>query len=143
MQQHRQAVALRERQLGAVEVLLARHVQAGHPSVQADFTHRHQVRVALGLGQGLVQGQQIRLLGLWGEQRVDAQRISVAMRRGQFPHPLEIGRLHGGPHAQTHPSLARPRAHRRQIGGKFRRVQVAVGVDPNRHIKVKSGGSSS
>ena len=79
-------------------------------------------------------------LGLWGEQRVDAQRISVAMRRGQFPHPLEIGRLHGGPHAQTHPSLACPRAHRRQIGGKFRRVQVAVGVDPNRHIKLKYGG---
>ena len=55
MQQHGQAVALRQRQLGTVKMLLARHVQAGHPSVQADFTHRHQVRVALGLGQGLVQ----------------------------------------------------------------------------------------
>jgi hypothetical protein len=39
--------------------------------------------------------------------------------------------------------LARPRAHCRQIAGKFGRVQVAVGVYPNRHIKLKQRGSSS
>ena len=56
MQQHRQTVALRQRQLGAVEMLLARHVQAGDKSIQTDFSHRHQMRVALGLVQGLFQG---------------------------------------------------------------------------------------
>jgi hypothetical protein len=79
MQDHRQVKALGQFQLRLVMVLLQRHVQARHKAIEADLAHRHQARVGAVLLQCLGQGLQVGVRGLRREQRVDAQRVNVAV----------------------------------------------------------------
>ena len=61
VQDHRQAVAARQRELLAIEEFLPRGVQAGHEIIQADLAHRHQPRIVPRIGQRAVQKLEIIL----------------------------------------------------------------------------------
>jgi hypothetical protein len=131
VQDHRQVVLLGQLQLRCVKELLTRHVQAGHKTVQADFTHRHQTRVGAVVCQGLVQGLQIGLAGLRCEKGVDAQRVNVAVLVRQLPHRVKVRGLHRRDDAGVHAHRAGGLTHRVAVRREFGGVQVAVAVDPS------------
>ena len=83
-----------------------------------------------GLRQRLVQALQVVRLRRAGAQRMDAQRIAVAMAVRQFAHGLEVADLDRGQHAMVDAGFARAGAHGVAVRGEFRRVQVAVCINP-------------
>ncbi len=64
MQDHRQAMPVRQQQLLAVEELLAIAVQPRHEMVEPDLAHRHQPRVVAQRGQLPVELGQVLLAWL-------------------------------------------------------------------------------
>ena len=61
---------------------------------------------------------------------MDAQRIAVAIAVGEFAHGVEIAGLDRGQHAMSHAAPARPGANRVAVRGEFRRVQMAMCINP-------------
>ena len=135
MQQHGQAVLPGQPELGAVEKLLAlahgRGAERGHKKIQPDFAHRHQPGIPGAAGEFGIQPIQIGFIGLRHIQRVDAQRIGIAVGMGQGLHGMPVVGLHGRQHAQRHALLADVPVQRGQAG-QLGRIQMGVGVDPDR-----------
>ena len=107
MQDHGQAVTARQQELFAVKKFLARRIQAGHEIIQPDLADRHQPRVVLRVGQGLVQPVQVIGRGAARAQRMDTQGVAVAVAMGQFTHRGEVGHLDRRQHAMHHMRLPR------------------------------------
>ena len=73
------------------------------------------------------------LTGLSHIERVNAQRIAVAMGIGQSAHRLKVGHGDGGQDAVRHPGLCRAGSHLSRVWCEFGRIKVAVGIDPGQH----------
>ena len=131
VQDHRQAVAPRQRELLAIEKFLARGVQAGDEIVQADLAHGHQPGVVPRIGQRAVQQLEVILAGAACAQWMDAQCIAVAMAVGQVPHRREVAGLHRRHHAVHHARIRSAGANVGNIAGELRRIEVAVRINPH------------
>ena len=141
MQDHRQAVALRQPQLLAVEAPLALahlwRAELRHEEVEPDLADRDQARVAGAAFELVGQRLQIGIARARHEQRMDAERVGVAGALRELPHTVEVGRLHRRIDAQVHAERARqcPLLQARcAIRAEFGRVEVAMGVDPHAAI---------
>ena len=133
MQQHRQVEAARQAQLFAKEPLLAGVVQGRVEIVQPDLADGHQPGIVAARFQLGFQRRQVFVGGAAGKQRVDAQRIGVAVPAGPGRHRAEVDDTDSRHHTQGHPASACGLAHGRTVGGEFGGVEVAVGVDPGVH----------
>ena len=130
MQDHRQAGAPGQFELGGVEVRLARPVQPWHKVIEADLAHRHQVRVISVPGQRVGQVVNIVIGGLADPQRVDAQRVAQAVAVGQRTQRVEVRHRHRRQHQHRHTGRLGAGQHGAPVGVELGRVEMAVGVDP-------------
>jgi hypothetical protein len=128
VQDHRQAEAAREPQLGTVKVQLPRRIEPRHEMVEPDFADRHEARVAeLLREQRLERGQVFVGCGARVE-RVDAQRIAVAKALREPLHRGPAGARDGRQHAVAHAKRGGLLAHSIHVAREFGGVEVAVGV---------------
>ena len=120
MQDHRQAMALRQPQLLAVALPLALaqrgRAEFRHEEIEPDLADRDQARVVgatLELG-----GQRLQVLGAGArhQQRVDAERIGVAGPVRELAHGSKVGALDRRVDAQAHAQGARPFALDKVVG---------------------------
>ena len=143
MQDDGQAIFLGQQQLRRIKLPLPLthlgRAQLGDEIIQADFAHGDQARIMACLGQRFIQRIQVIALRLRHIQGVNAQGIRIAMLGGQGLHTRPIAALHCRQHTQTHTRIARGLAHLRTVGRKLRRVQMAVGVDPE-HAQTHAQG---
>ena len=133
MQDHRQIEPARQLQLRTVKLLLPRGIQSIGKKIQPDFADGHQARVTMVLLQRLGQQRQVGIGRPRGVERVDAQRVAVAVAVRQLAHGIPVGTLHRRNHAMRHACCSRLLAHGVAVGGKLGGVQVAVRIDPGRH----------
>ena len=143
---HGQTMSARQLELLAVEMLLplaqrTRGGESGHEVVEADFAHCHQARVARVARQRLVQAQQVLIVRALDVQRVNAERVGVAAGVRQRPHTFEGARFDGGNDADRYVFCSCPRPHGGDIGRKLGGIQMAVGVDPDRHARIMPEGA--
>ena len=139
MQDHRQAGAASDLQLGDVEGGLpfargrrgADRARRSSEMIQPDFAHRDQPRVVAMVLQCLRQPVQIGLFGAIDIQRVDAQGIRRIMRMGELANGTEVRRLHRGQHQAVHASGLRALDDIGAIGAELGSVEVAMRVDPH------------
>jgi len=133
VQDHRQSMPPRQRQLPGQEQLLARRVGVRPEKIQADFADRNQAGIIPRLQQGLVQAVEVRRRRGTRAQRVDAQCIAVAVPVRELAHRFEIAHLNRRQDAMGDAGSARASADRVGVGGELRRIQVAVCVNPRGH----------
>ena len=136
MQDDGQLVLLRELELGFVKALLLGQcfggVEFGHKTIEANFTHSHQTWVvAVGVQRG-IELCQMRLGGLGGVERVNAQRIRVLLGVGQQAHGVKVGSFYGGNHTGRHACCTCTHVHVSSVGVKLGRIEVAMCVNPHR-----------
>jgi hypothetical protein len=126
-------MVLGEAQLLDVEKILPRAIQARYEMIQSDLADRHQSGVITVRGEGLVQALKVGLVRRGRVQRVDAQGIAVAPLVGQRADALEMVGADSGQHAVRHARLSGAGPHREAVCRELGRVEVAVGIDPDRH----------
>ena len=133
VQDHGQIEAPCQLQLRAVKLLLARRIQPLNKVIQADFAHGHQVRVVARTLQHLRQRGHIAIACAPGVERVDTQRVAVAVALRQRLHRRGVGQLHRRNHQVLHARRPRRCPHRIGVGRELGGVEVAVGVYPGGH----------
>jgi hypothetical protein len=115
MQDDGQLVLLRELELGFVKQLLlgqrSSRVELGHKPIQANFTHGYQAWVVVVGVQGSVELRQMRLGGVRGVERVNAQGINILLGMGQQTHGVKVGRLDRRDDALRHTRLTTSPMH--------------------------------
>ena len=136
MQDHGQAELARQADLLFVEPDLAPRIQAWHEEVEPDLAHGHQARIAQAFGQQFPQRGNVILAGPRRIQRMDAQRIAVAMAPGQLDDAAPLAARHGRDDQPPHAHGVRPGAHAVAVGREFGSVEMAVRIYP--HIKFHS-----
>lgn len=143
MQQHGQIKAPRQAQLRAQQGLLVVGIEFGNEVVEPDFAHCHQRRVALTRVQRAFERLQIGLARTGRAQRVDPQRVAVAVAMRQTPYRFEVVHVHRRNHDVADTALAGTLAHSIDVMRELTRVQVAVGVDPEEHRKHHAASACS
>lgn len=112
------------------QLLLALAIQLFEKVIQADFTYRAQLRVALQAGQPVAQLNQVGRLVLVEIDRVQAKGgIQVGIALHQLPEPLPIALINPQHHHPSHAEGAAGRQQRLTIRVEIRKIQVGVAVD--------------
>ena len=138
MQQHRQSGVARQFQLGHVEALLQRAVQARHEVVQPDLADGHEARVIAVAVEVVGQHGEVAVVRAVDEQRVDAERVRQAVPVREFAHGVEVERAHGLQHQHLHAGGLAAGHDGIAVGVELGGVEVAVGVDPGHGVMMPS-----
>ena len=140
MHDHRQPMRARQLQLSVKEAFLLGGIQARDEAVETDLAHRDQPRVVAPATQFLVEQRQVLVARAVGAQRMDAERVGIALQVREFAHRREVGRGHRGNHAEPDADLTGAGADAGHLRAEFRRIEVAVGVDEEGHREMMPEG---
>ncbi|GAB2592437.1 hypothetical protein GCM10027034_26460 [Ramlibacter solisilvae] len=78
----------------------------------------------------MLEALQVFVAGAAGADRMDAQRVAVAMPVRQVPHGREVAHLNRGQHAVRDPGLQCALTDAVPVAREFGRVQVAMCINP-------------
>jgi hypothetical protein len=126
MEDDRQIMTARQRELRGKECLLPRSVEAPHMTIQPDFPHGHGVALRK---QG-IKRIEIGFIGMVNSERMNAERRKNARRRpGQRQHPRESIPVDGRHDERSDARCARPCKQRRTIRIELNCVKMKMRVD--------------
>lgn len=117
-------------QLRFEQLLLALAIQLFEKIIQAELTHRAQLRMARQAGQPVAQFTQVGravLVEIDWVQAEGGMQVGIALH--QFPQSLPIALIDSQHHHPPHAEGAAGRQQRLAIRVEIRKIQMGVAVD--------------
>lgn len=130
VEQGRQLEVRGQLQLRFEQLLLALAIQLLEKIIQADLTHRTQLRMARQAVQPVAQLNQVGRAVLVEIDRVQAEGgVQVGIALHQLPEPLPIALINPQHHHPPHAEGAAGSQQRLTIRVEIRKIQMGVAVD--------------